>query len=83
MTALSSSAAPSTSTRFPDGFVWGAATAAFQIEGATTEDGRGASIWDTLCAQPGAILDGSDGSVACDHYHRWESDLDLLARASG
>lgn len=79
MTALSSSAAPSTSTRFPDGFVWGAATAAFQIEGASTEDGRGPSIWDTLCARPGAILDGSDGSVACDHYHRWESDLDLLA----
>ena len=64
---------------FPDGFVWGAATAAFQIEGATTEGGRGPSIWDTLCARPGAILDGSDGSVACDHYHRWESDLDLLA----
>ncbi|MBI1378454.1 MAG: beta-glucosidase [Frankiales bacterium] len=67
-----------TPRRFPDGFVWGAATAAFQIEGATTEDGRGRSIWDTLCARPGAILDGSDGSVACDHYHRWESDLDLL-----
>ena len=79
MTALSSSAAPSTSTRFPDGFVWGAATASFQIEGASTEDGRGPSIWDTLCAKPGAILDASDGSVACDHYHRWESDLDLLA----
>ncbi|HSN06300.1 MAG TPA: GH1 family beta-glucosidase [Candidatus Angelobacter sp.] len=63
---------------FPDGFVWGAATAAFQIEGATGEGGRGPSIWDTLCARPGAILDGSDGSVACDHYHRWESDLDLL-----
>ncbi len=67
------------STRqFPEGFVWGAATASFQIEGASTEDGRGPSIWDTLCAQPGAILDGSDGTVACDHYHRWESDLDLL-----
>ncbi|MGD9956671.1 MAG: GH1 family beta-glucosidase [Candidatus Nanopelagicales bacterium] len=67
------------STRqFPEGFVWGAATASFQIEGASTEDGRGASIWDTLCAKPGAILDGSDGTVACDHYHRWESDLDLL-----
>ena len=67
------------STRqFPEGFVWGAATASFQIEGASTEDGRGPSIWDTLCAKPGAILDGSDGTVACDHYHRWESDLDLL-----
>ena len=64
--------------QFPEGFVWGAATASFQIEGASTEDGRGPSIWDTLCAKPGAILDGSDGTVACDHYHRWESDLDLL-----
>jgi len=70
---------PDTTRAFPDGFVWGAATAAFQIEGASTEDGRGVSIWDTLCARPGAILDGSDGSVACDHYHRWQSDLDLLA----
>ena len=70
---------PATARAFPEGFVWGAATASFQIEGATTEDGRGPSIWDTLCAKPGAILDGSDGSVACDHYHRWESDLDLLA----
>jgi beta-glucosidase len=68
-----------TARTFPEGFVWGAATAAFQIEGASTEDGRGPSIWDTLCARPGAVLDGSDGSVACDHYHRWESDLDLLA----
>jgi beta-glucosidase len=66
------------SRSFPDGFVWGAATAAFQIEGATAEDGRSPSIWDTLCERPGAVLDASDGSVACDHYHRWESDLDLL-----
>jgi len=75
----SSATVGSTSRSFPEGFVWGAATAAFQIEGATSEDGRGPSIWDTLCARPGAILDGSDGTVACDHYHRWESDLDLLA----
>lgn len=69
----------STSARtFPPDFVWGAATAAFQIEGASAEEGRGPSIWDTQCARPGAILDGSDGSVACDHFHRWESDLDLL-----
>ncbi|MCA0330996.1 MAG: beta-glucosidase [Actinobacteria bacterium] len=67
-----------TGRRFPQGFVWGAATAAFQIEGASTEDGRGRSIWDTLCERPGAILDGSDGTVACDHYHRWPADLDLL-----
>jgi beta-glucosidase len=64
---------------FPEGFVWGAATAAFQIEGGDPADGRGRSIWDTFCATPGTILDGSDGLVACDHYHRWEADLDLLA----
>ena len=66
------------SRSFPSDFVFGAATASFQIEGASTEDGRGPSIWDTLCERPGAILDGSDGSVACDHYHRWPQDLDLL-----
>lgn len=65
--------------RFPDGFVWGAATAAFQIEGANQADGRGRSIWDELCDRPGAILDGSDGSVACDHYNRWPEDLDIVA----
>jgi beta-glucosidase len=73
------SSAPSTTRTFPQGFLWGAATAAFQIEGASSEGGRGPSIWDTFCATPGTVLDGSDGSVACDHYHRWESDLDLLA----
>ncbi len=65
--------------KFPDGFVWGAATAAFQIEGASDVDGRGRSIWDELCDQPGAILDASDGSVACDHYNRWPEDLDIVA----
>jgi beta-glucosidase len=80
VTALSTAhTTPSTARTFPQGFVWGAATAAFQIEGATDADGRLPSIWDTLCERPGAILDGSDGSVACDHYHRYESDLDLLA----
>lgn len=62
----------------PAGMLWGAATSAFQVEGATREDGRGESIWDRLCRQPGAIADGSDGSVACDHYHRWPEDLALL-----
>jgi len=62
---------------FPAGFHWGAATAAFQIEGAHQADGRGPSIWDTFCATPGHIADGSDGSVACDHYHRWPGDLDI------
>jgi hypothetical protein len=64
------------SVRFPDGFLWGAATAAYQIEGAVTEDGRGPSIWDIFTHTPGAVLRGDTGDVACDHYHRWKSDLD-------
>jgi beta-glucosidase len=64
---------------FPPHFVWGVATSSFQIEGAATEDGKGASIWDTFCRVPGTIADHSDGDVACDHYHRLESDLDLIA----
>jgi len=58
---------------------FGVATAAYQIEGAHTEDGRGPSIWDTFAAKPGATRDGRDGSVACDSYHRFEEDLDLVA----
>lgn len=65
--------------RFPDDFVWGVATSSFQIEGAAQADGKGASIWDEFCRQPGVIADGSNGDVACDHYHRLESDLDLIA----
>lgn len=64
--------------KYPDNFLWGVATAAYQIEGATCEDGRTPSIWDTFCHVPGAVLRGDTGDVACDHYHRWESDLDLL-----
>jgi beta-glucosidase len=60
-------------------FQWGVATAAFQIEGATAEDGRGVSIWDTFCREPGRIRDGHNADVACDHYHRWPGDLDLIA----
>lgn len=67
------------SAAFPDDFVWGVATSAFQIEGASAEDGKGASIWDDFCRQPGVIADGSDGRTACEHYHRWPSDLDLIA----
>ncbi len=63
----------------PDGFVLGVATSSHQIEGAVTADGRGRSIWDALAMRPGAIADGSSGSPACDHYRRWEDDLDLLA----
>ncbi|GAA1768854.1 GH1 family beta-glucosidase [Luedemannella helvata] len=63
----------------PPGFVWGVATSAYQIEGAVDEDGRGPSIWDTFTAVPGAVADGASGAVACDHYHRWAEDLDLIA----
>jgi len=63
---------------FPDGFLWGAATAAYQIEGAVTEGGRGPSIWDTFSHTPGRVLAGDTGDVADDHYHRWPEDLDLL-----
>jgi beta-glucosidase len=63
---------------FPPGFVWGTATAAYQIEGAAAEDGRAPSIWDTFSHTPGKVVDGDTGDVACDHYHRWPQDLDLL-----
>ena len=65
--------------RFPADFVWGVATSAFQIEGAARADGKGESIWDRFCRVPGAISDGSHGDVACDHYHRLDADLDLIA----
>lgn len=65
---------------FPPEFVWGTATAAYQIEGAVTEDGRGPSIWDDFCTQPGAVVRGETGEVAADHYHRWESDVALMAQ---
>lgn len=64
---------------FPEDFRWGTSTAAYQIEGATSEGGRGPSIWDTFSHEPGRITDGSTGDVACDHYHRYRADVDLLA----
>jgi beta-glucosidase len=64
---------------YPPGFKFGTATAAYQIEGAWNEDGRGESIWDRFCHTPGAIAGGETGDVACDHYHRWRADLDLIA----
>ena len=57
--------------KFPDGFLWGAATSAYQIEGAVDEDGREPSIWDTYSHTPGKIDGGGTGDVACDNYHRW------------
>ena len=65
---------------FPEGFLWGAATAAFQIEGAGAEGGRKDSIWDTFCRVPGAVHAGDDGMVACDHYHRYREDVALMKR---
>ncbi|QYJ15201.1 Beta-glucosidase A [Rubrobacter xylanophilus DSM 9941] len=64
---------------FSEGFLWGAATAAYQIEGAAKEDGRGPSIWDTFSHTPGRVYRGDTGDIACDHYHRLEEDLDLMA----
>lgn len=63
---------------FPDGFVWGVATSAYQIEGAWDEDGRGPSVWDDFVRQPYRVVDGSAGDVACDHYHRMPEDVDLM-----
>ncbi len=63
---------------FPKDFVWGVATSAFQIEGASATDGKGPSIWDSFCATPGSIADGGNGDVACEHYTRWADDLDLI-----
>src|SRR6478609_11950698 len=68
----------STPVTFPPGFLWGAATAAYQIEGAAREGGRGESIWDVFSRVPGAVADGHNGDVACDHYHRTAQDIALM-----
>src|SRR4030095_5274317 len=64
--------------RFPEGFLWGAATAAYQIEGATATDGRTPSIWDTFSETPGAVVGGHTGHIAVDHYHRYRDDVALM-----
>ncbi len=64
--------------RFPAEFFWGASTAAYQIEGAIAEDGRGESIWDRFCATPGNVKNHESGAIACDHYHRYQEDIQLM-----
>lgn len=63
---------------FPENFAWGVAAAAYQIEGAAAEDGKGPSVWDEFCTLPGKVLDGHSGSTACDHYHRYRSDVAMM-----
>jgi len=64
---------------FPEGFLFGAATAAYQIEG-TSFGGCGPCHWDSFAATPGNVVRAEDGAIACDHYHRWPQDLDLLSQ---
>jgi len=64
---------------FPAGYTWGAATSAFQVEGSTTVDGRGQSIWDVFCAQPGRVQRGATGDPGADVYRLWEGDLELMS----
>ncbi len=65
-------------SQFPEGFIWGAATSAQQIEGGRNEGGRGESIWDRFAERSGKIEDGSNADVACDHYHRWREDIEIM-----
>ncbi|MGW5781044.1 GH1 family beta-glucosidase [Streptomyces sp. NPDC003863] len=71
---------PTELPQFPADFVWGASTAAYQIEGAADEDGKGPSIWDTFVRRPGVVRDGHTGDTACDHYHRFDEDVALMRR---
>jgi beta-glucosidase len=82
MTQLTDAAAATAVHRgraFPAHFLFGAATAAYQIEGAAHEDGRTDSIWDVFCRVPGAVVNADNGEIACDHYHRYPSDVELMA----
>src|SRR5215471_12016230 len=71
---------PVPSLALPSSFKWGVSTAAYQIEGAVAEDGRGPSIWDLFGKQAGKIANGDTGDVACDHYHRYKEDVALMKR---
>src|SRR4051812_24905152 len=66
------------SGKFPQGFLWGSATASYQVEGAVNEDGRSPSIWDTFSHTPGKTVEGATGDVADDHYHRYKEDIQLM-----
>src|SRR6267142_4579957 len=70
--------ASATGREFPKGFLWGSATASYQVEGAVNEDGRGPSIWDTFSHTPGKVVDNATGDVADDHYHRFKEDVQLM-----
>ncbi len=78
LSAHSTSDPKTLASRFATDFLWGVATASYQIEGATREDGRGPSIWDAFSNMPGRVFGGHNGDIACDHYHKWEEDLDLI-----
>ena len=78
MTSNQEATSGTSARKFPDGFLWGTATAAYQIEGALEEDGRGPSMWDGFARRPGAIYDGSNAEVAVDHYHRYRDDVQLM-----
>src|ERR1700736_4355496 len=69
---------PATGREFPKGFLWGSATASYQVEGAVREDGRGPSIWDTFSHTPGKVVNNATGDVADDHYHRYKEDVQLM-----
>jgi len=78
--ADTSSESPVEPDVLPRDFVWGVSTSSYQIEGAVREDGRGLSVWDEFCRQPGRIANGDTGDIACDHYHRYAEDVALMHR---
>jgi beta-glucosidase len=80
--ALRFSIAAADEGAFPADFVWGASTSSYQIEGAVDDDGRGKSIWDVFSRTPGRVKNGDTGDVACDHYHLWREDIDLISRGN-